>query len=286
MNQPTSKLSIEIAGTNLSKTSQFGQFRLSRQCGKIGHYQRYIMMEIGPGMFPNELHLIDLTLTEGSKIWLDPQSWGKVLPSPSINNTAQTNGAPAQLVTTIDVDSTSQLVLHNAPLIVFDGSHLQSHSTINAQLGSKVIISDVLAKRVLNDADIHPCNLSLDTYIYFDGVLEMVDSIKVGENPILSNDETWTALTDANSCIGTMFILGAWVRRNEMNSEVQRLKSNSIPITISVAQTTMNLMTVRAKSSDAQNITDCFTEIATSLVKHESLSDYVDHIQVANQQSS
>lgn len=254
----------------LHRKVQLGQFRFSQRCGFVHSFDRHYLTEIGPGLFADEHHDIDIQLCEQAKMWLEPQAWCKVFPGKKSLASADQIPLPASVRTEISIYQGSSLVFLNAPLIIYGGGSFKSRTVIRIGQESRAIFSEIIAKRVSNPDKGRSCYLDSELEIYVDAQLVMNDIVEVTSNPLFSNDETWDCVTGEDSCIGALYLLGYKDLEMQLDDFIGNEVNNTPIVSAEIAHTTDSLTTIRVTAPHAQFLLDYFTKIANFLAEKTS----------------
>lgn len=245
---------------------QRGQFRLSRQCGyHLGH-SRYYLVEIGPGLFPGECHVVDLEVMSDHKVSIFQQSATKVMPT--------VGGNCAKVDSTFEIKCDSSLLYFAEPVIMLPNSAFSSEITIHLAHSSKAVFTEIIGEPPTFPTKYgFPEFLSSQLRIFRGGLLEYCDAVIVERTPLFGAKESWERVFGEASTFGTCYLAG--YSNEQIETATASIADTSIfgpELLVTHCAPVPNLSVVRVSSPRAEAIKRYFSHLATLLVENDDLA--------------
>lgn len=236
--------------------NQFGQFRLSKNVGAGAHRGKFYLVEIGPGLFPQETHVLELKVENGQEIELTQQAASKVMPA--------IGTVDAVTTFSITTGNDSLFIYHCEPTILLPGARLVSTTEIHVSENSTLIFSDIIGEPISTlDGPFQNSLLNNRIRIFCDGNLEFLDSLIVESNPVTSFSESWEHVFDNSKTTGSLYIVGN--TPSDINTDQlvmpKAINSGIRELEIAFSRISPRLAIVRAKSENASTIKTYFGQI-------------------------
>lgn len=216
---------------------------------------RYFLTEVGPGLFPGEVHHLKFRLENHSRIALDSQSAIKVHFSP-----VESESVIDQL---FELEAGSSLVAIPEPIIAFTGSRLRSRTRLNLEQGASAIISEVIGRVAPTPDSLGPPAMDTAVEICYDARRIFVDRVAIGSNPHFGASKSWSAVTGESGCVGSLYFVGFEPGTLERIAGIMARLDTGSPAVRSTRPTnpTEELTIIRAKASDAASVGSHFVGI-------------------------
>lgn len=216
---------------------------------------RYFLTEVGPGLFPGEVHDLSFGIKNQSRIALDSQSAIKVHFSP-----VESDAVIEQL---FEVDEGSSLVVLPEPIIAFTGSRLRSRTRLRLEHGATAIISEVVGRVAPTPDSIGPPAMDATVEISYDSRRILLDRLAIGTNPHFGATDSWSAVTGGSGCVGSLYLVGFGDASLELITDIASELGGPANGVKSTRPTdpTAELIIIRAKATDAASVSGYFVEI-------------------------
>lgn len=216
---------------------------------------RYFLTEVGPGLFPGEVHHLSFGLKNQSRVALDSQSAIKVHFSP-----VEFESVMDQL---FELEAGSSLVALPEPIIAFTGSRLRSRTRLSLAQGATAIISEVIGRVAPTPNSLGPPTMDSAVEISYDARRILVDRVAIGSNARFGASESWAAVTGKSGCVGSLYFVGF---SSESLQGLSGIRAGLDDTALAVRSTrptdpTDELAIIRAKASDAASLAGYFVTI-------------------------
>ena len=209
----------------------------------------HLITEVGPGLFPGELHEIAIRVRRSAGVAITGQSAVKIH--------AGTANAVARLRVEIEVEAGATLLYLPEPVVGYSGSRFDSATAIDVEEGGTAILGEIIGHPAPTQHFDAPPLLAATAAVSSGGELVLADRFSSLGDPISGPAEAWLRAT-GGGCIGFLYLCGVEPPSLETAA--------SGPAEVLLARPVGGVSVVRVRAAAADRIQAIFQGLAGELL--------------------